>query len=319
MAPNQTPLAAIVVATYNAGRFIGATIESALGQTAGNFELIVVDDGSTDDTLSRVASFRDSRIRIVEQSHQGPVVAMNAGFRIARGEYIGLLDHDDLWHETKLAKHLEVFERHPEVDATFSWSRLIDEHGRDLGPDPARWRGAISFRQLLEANPMGNTSSLVLRRSAVERVGACDPRFFCCYDAYLVLQIARLRPGNVCSVPEELTFYRLHRSQQSRDWRSMEREWLVMLEEFRRTDPELVAALEGRATSRRRCWYAFQAYRGGEFPAACRLAAQALCDAPGFFLTNPWSWKVSAACLSGLLLPAAIHRRLERAASARTT
>lgn len=317
MASDDAPLATIVVATYNAGCFINATIESALRQTASDFELIVVDDGSTDDTLSRVASFRDSRIRIVEQSHQGPVVAMNAGFRIARGEYIGLLDHDDLWDETKLARHLEIFKRRPEVDATFSWSRLIDEHGRDMGSDPARWRGAISFRQLLEANPMGNSSSLVLRRSAVERVGGCDSRFFCCYDGYLVLQIARLRPGNVCSVPEDLTFYRQHRGQQSRDWRSMEREWLVMLDEFRRTEPEITAAVEGRATSRRRCWYAFQAYRCGEFRSACRLDAQALCDAPGFFLTNPWSWKVSAACLSGLLLPAAIRRRLERAAGVR--
>jgi glycosyltransferase involved in cell wall biosynthesis len=308
----MAPQVSVVIATYNTGSFIDATMESVLRQTASNLEVIVVDDGSSDGTVSRVTAFHDGRIRIAEQVHQGPPAAMNTGFRMARGEYIGLLDHDDLWHETKLARHVEVMNERPELDATFSWSRLIDEGGRDLGPHPHRGRGVFSFQQLLAFNPMGNTSSLVLRRSAVERVGGCDPRFFCYYDHYLISQIARLRPANVCAIPEELTSYRQHRGQQSRDWRSMEREWFVMLDEFRGTEPESTAAVEGLATSRRRRWFAQQAYKCGEYREACRLAAQALGDAPGFFLSDPWSWKVSAACLAGFLLPAGVHRKLQQ-------
>ena len=94
---SDLPLVTVVIPTYNGGRFISATIESVRRQTLDDFEIVVVDDGSTDDTLARVRSFRDGRLRVIEQPHRGAPAALNVAVDAARGEFIGLLDHDDLW------------------------------------------------------------------------------------------------------------------------------------------------------------------------------------------------------------------------------
>jgi glycosyltransferase involved in cell wall biosynthesis len=314
MATNDAPLVTVIIATHNAGRFVNATIESALRQTFTGFELIVVDDGSTDDTLARLRSFQDHRLRIIEQSNQGQPAALNAGLGAGRGRYIALLDHDDLWKETKLERHVECLERSPGVDLTFSWSRLIDESDRDMGPNTRYWSGFFSFRQMLQNTVLGNASALVLRSDAMKAVGGFDPGFPFHNDMDILLRIALLRPNNICAVPEELNFYRWHRSQQSRDWRSMHDEWHKLLEKLRRLAPEDIAAVERRADSIRSCYYAYLAYLAGDFGPACRLLGSAIGSASWVFFTDPWHWKVAAACLAGLLLPVAMHRRLERLA-----
>jgi glycosyltransferase involved in cell wall biosynthesis len=313
----KTPSASILIATHNAGRFISATIESALRQTLPDFEVIVVDDGSTDDTLDRIRSFGDSRLRIIQQSNQGAPAALNAGLSAARGNFIGLLDHDDLWLETKLARHVELFEKCPELDATFSWVRLIDESGRDLGGHPAPWRGPISFRQLREGNPMGTTSSLVLRRAALDAIGGFGVNLPSLYDADAMSRIALLRTGNIRSVPEELTLYRKHRGQMSIAWESVHRESEVMIEKFMKLAPEETAAAERRARSNRALYLALLAYRAGCLEPASELACSALLNAPGKMLTKLWQWKVLAACITGRVLPRVVHRRLERLAGFR--
>jgi glycosyltransferase involved in cell wall biosynthesis len=314
MPSRETPVASVLVAAHNAGRFLDATIQSALAQTFANFELIVVDDGSTDDTVSRMRSVNDPRLRIIEQAQSGAPAAMNTALCAARGGYVGFLDHDDLWEPTKLAKHVELLERNPELDLTFSWSRMIDECGRDIGPHPAHWRGHVSFRQFLEDNPMGNTSTLVLRRSAVDAVGGFDTSFPRYYDFDLVLSVVRLRPGNACAIPEELTVYRKHHGQMSGDWRAMRREWEAMLEKFRRLEPRDAAAAEARARSNRNWYFALLAYRSQEFRPAWSLVLDALRAAPYSLPSAQWQWKVAAGCLMARILPGTLRVRLERLA-----
>lgn len=310
----ETPLVSVIIPTFNAGRFVNATIDSALRQTVENIEVLVLDDGSTDDTVTRVKSFRDPRLRICEYTHRGAPAAMNAGLHSARGQYLGFLDHDDLWLPAKLDRHVEFFERTPGVAVTFSWSGLIDERDRPIGLHPAHWRGPISFRQLLEDYVVGSSSSLVIRRSSVLSVGSFDVQLPRCHDFDLVLRIAFAHPNGICAIPEELTLYRRHPGQMSRDWRAMHREWNTVFEKCRRLAPAETAAVESRARSNINRYFAYLAYEEAEFQAARGFVRQALrCD-PRAFIGDGRNWKIAAACWSEALLPSNIHRRLEQLA-----
>jgi glycosyltransferase involved in cell wall biosynthesis len=311
---SDLPLATVAIPTYNGGRFINAAIESVRRQTLGDFEIVVVDDGSTDNTVARVRSFREERLRVIEQPHRGATAALNVAVGAARGEFIGLLDQDDLWAPAKLERHVGFFRNNPGAQLTFSWSGLIDEHDRRIDLHPAHWRGPISFRELLQDYVVGNSSSIVLRRSAMLAAGGFDPRFPRYQDMDLVLRIAQGSRNAVCAVPEELTLYRRHSGQMSRDWRAMRAEWEALLKKCRGLVPAETAAAEGRARGNMNRYFAYLAYEEAEFGAALGLVRAALRSDPGAFICDCRNWRALAACLSGVVLPFSIHRGLEELA-----
>jgi glycosyltransferase involved in cell wall biosynthesis len=311
------PEVSVIVPAYNSGRFITATIESALQQSFEALEVIVIDDGSSDDTLARLARFDDPRLRVIEQAHQGAPAALNAGVCAARGDYVGFLDHDDLWARSKVARHLETFRRDPRLAATFSWYGLIDEEGRRINLRTPHWRGPVSFRQLLEDYVIGSTSSLVVRRSAILTAGGFDAQFPRCHDLDLMLRVSLQEASGVCAVAEELTLYRRHAGQMSRDWLAMHREWNGLLDKMRRLAPEETAAVEGLARSNMNRYYACLAYENGQFPEASALVRDSFRSDPRAFVADWRSWRVTAACCSAALLPGALHRWLEQMAGVR--
>lgn len=311
------PLTSVIIPTYNAGRFITLTVDSVLQQTLPDLELIVIDDGSADDTLEKVRAYRDGRIHIIEQPHQGGPVALNAGLNIARGEYVAFLDHDDIWLPNKLERHAKFLQQHSEVDLTFSWIRWIDGEGKDTGLRSRRWTGPISFRQLLVDFVIGTTSSVVFRRSAIDRAGWFDPRLPRCWDSDLCFRVSLLRPGNAHAIPEELTLYRRHTGQQSRDWQAMKQERGQLLEKLRLLAPELVSLVMARSVSNMHRYWAFLAYEQCRFPEACHLLWQGFLCTPSGFVMEVRNWKLGAACLAGWVLPNRLHRSLERLAGFR--
>src|SRR5512132_3570680 len=108
----DSPLVSVVVPTYNRAHLIGRTIESVLRQSYVALELVIVDDGSTDDTRERITEKyrRDPRVRYCHKPNGGPASARNVGFREARGEYVALLDSDDTWHPWKLSLQIGCME-----------------------------------------------------------------------------------------------------------------------------------------------------------------------------------------------------------------
>ena len=113
----MTPLVSVITPAFNAGRYIGETIASVQGQTWRDWELLVVDDGSSDDTADRVREFLwDRRIRLLSQSNCGVSAARNAGLRLARGSYIAFLDADDAWKPENLERKLHALTTTPSVD-----------------------------------------------------------------------------------------------------------------------------------------------------------------------------------------------------------
>lgn len=183
----RQPLVSVVVPTYNYGRFIGDALGSLRAQTYANWECIVVDDGSTDDTAEVVARAieGDARIRYVRQANQRQSVAKNTGLKDARGSYVQFLDADDLIEPLKLERQVEFLEAHAEVDIVYGGVRFFhtetpDERLYAMFGENRPWMPEVSGAgkdmalAFIRVNIMVINSPLV-RRSVVEDVGPFDP------------------------------------------------------------------------------------------------------------------------------------------------
>ena len=150
---NQNPRVTVVTALYNAASFIGPTIESVLAQSFTDWEMIVVDDCSTDDSARVVAGYaaRDPRIVLLGlEQNSGAAVARNRAIEAARGRYIAFLDSDDCWHPDKLRKQLD-FMQHNSYALTHTWYERQDETGLSLGA-VVRPPAVLDYHALLKSN-----------------------------------------------------------------------------------------------------------------------------------------------------------------------
>jgi len=168
------PRVSVVVPAYNAGRYIAATLRSIQAQTLHDFEVVVVDDGSTDDTPQVVQPFlADSRFTLVHQANGGLVAARNAGLSRARGPFVAFLDADDAWRPTLLERAM-VAMRDPRVGLYHGDALTIDEAGREGGPIATqRWRNLDdAWRKILLRQEHVVCPTNVVRRAALP-----DPAF----------------------------------------------------------------------------------------------------------------------------------------------
>ncbi len=157
----------IVIPTYNYAEYLAHAIRSVLAQTLADWELIVVDDGSTDDTASVVAEFEDARIRYVYQDNRGPSAARNYGLDLARGEYFTMLDADDWLAPNSLADRAVLLDQYPHYGAVYSDGYICDPDGRPLQRlsenRPANYVGDV-FSELVRVNFFGTLSPVMARR-----------------------------------------------------------------------------------------------------------------------------------------------------------
>jgi glycosyltransferase involved in cell wall biosynthesis len=188
------PLVSVVVPVRNARRTIVDTIESVRQQTMEDLELIVVDDGSTDDSVALVAAIADPRIALASFPGGGLSVARNRGIAQARGAYLSFIDADDLWTPDKLQRQLEALDRRPDAGAAYSWTYTIDEAGRPLGRQPrVRHEGDVRPQMLLSFF-VASGSNVLLRRAVIETVGGFDPSVSAAEDWEYLLRVAARWP-----------------------------------------------------------------------------------------------------------------------------
>src|SRR3954453_12452168 len=129
---NESPLVSVIIPVYNGARYLGAALESVFAQTYRNFEVIVVDDGSVDDSGVIAQSFPD--VHYIHQTNQGVAAARNHGIEAARGGYFAFLDQDDLWTADKLKLQIEYLLTHPEVGYTLTQQKYFLDPGGTLPP-----------------------------------------------------------------------------------------------------------------------------------------------------------------------------------------
>ena len=187
------PAVSVVIPTCNRAELVGIAIESALAQTLSDIDVIVVDDASEDGTADVVARFKDARLRLLRQSvRRGAPAARNAGIRGSAGEYVAFLDDDDEWLPEKLACQLDLFRRKgPDLGVVYSSYTVVDrETGCVVGTKVAQKRGNLR-EALLERNYVGSTSSVLVRRSALEGVGLWDESLPSFQDYDLWIRLSR--------------------------------------------------------------------------------------------------------------------------------
>ncbi|MBT8165765.1 MAG: glycosyltransferase family 2 protein [Acidimicrobiia bacterium] len=173
---NSKDLISVVIPAYNAERFLSATLDSALAQTHQDVEVLVVDDGSTDDTADLVANYvdRDRRVRYIRQDNAGVAAARNHGIELARGRFIAPLDADDLWKEEKLEAQLARFIDDPAIGMVYSWFVRIDTAGRILGPFDFRPRFEGRILPLLVLQSFVHASNPLIRTDLLRAIGGYD-------------------------------------------------------------------------------------------------------------------------------------------------
>jgi glycosyltransferase involved in cell wall biosynthesis len=206
------PLVSVVIPAYNYGRFVTEAVDSALAQSYCHKEIIVIDDGSTDDTRQRLEPY-GSRIRYHYQENQGLSAARNTGIRLARGAFVALLDADDLWHPRKLEVQMRVFERRPQVGlVACGQQREYPALWAALEDDARPVEEEITLEDLLIHGRFG-PSSVVLRRSCLDGQTPFDPSLRSVEDRDLWIRIAACCP--VVRVRLPLMYYRVHGSNMS--------------------------------------------------------------------------------------------------------
>lgn len=209
----STPEISIAIPTYNSAWSVGDTIRSVLAQDFTDFELIVVDDGSTDDLDATLRAFQgESRLRLVRQANAGLAGARNRGLAEARAPLVAFLDADDIWHPAFLQRTRAALLEDRAAPFAYAYSFRIDRQNRLLSMPGWTAPPRHDFEGLLAVNSVGNGSASLFRRAAVEKAGGFDPGLRArgaqgAEDWKLCLQLAAVEQPAL--VPEPLVGYRL--------------------------------------------------------------------------------------------------------------
>lgn len=227
------PKVSIIMSTYNRAHMIGDAIRSALAQTFTDFELIVVDDGSTDNTREIVNGFGDSRVRYIHKQNAGLPAGRNTAIAHARGEYVAFLDDDDLSLPHQLAVQTAFIDEHPGCDWVSTGYRLVDWQGKLL-MEATGWNDypQLNTKTWLFSCPTC-PSAVMVRREWLERVGGFDPLQKLSEDWDLWLRLAHAG-CQMDWVREVACIYRIHRTNMTRSSRAIYGEFgtFRMLDKF---------------------------------------------------------------------------------------
>ncbi|MGZ3899788.1 MAG: glycosyltransferase [Bacteroidia bacterium] len=228
-------MVSVIIPAYNYGRFIAETIESLLSQTYTDFECIIIDNGSTDETAEVLKKFSDKRIMCIRQENKGVSHARNVGLKIAKGEYVLFLDADDLVENKKLEVSVKFLVQHPEVDLVYSDMRYFkDGNNKEFfynyfcDPNGKPWMSMISGKgkevlaKILKGNFMVICSPLS-RMSVIKECGLFDEELLANEDWELWLRIiASGKAIQYLDEPDTKALVRIHNTSLSRDYFKMQ-------------------------------------------------------------------------------------------------
>jgi glycosyltransferase involved in cell wall biosynthesis len=283
--PSGGGLVSVIIPAYNEAATVERTISSVLNQTYSDLEVLVVDDGSTDETAALVRRMADldHRIKLLQKANGGLVSARNCGIAHAQGEFIAPLDADDLWHPEKIRKQLKVlWSRADQVGLVYCWTRAIDEQDRVLfDVTPCALRDHV-YAALIIRNFLSSGAPLV-RRRCVEEVGRYDATLSsrgadCCEDLKFNLDIAERYDFDL--VPEFLLAHRLRKGSMSTDYDSMLRSHKVVIDEVRERHPELPDKLFRWASGHQHLEFGLAYLSDGNVLTGARLLLSALVEDP---------------------------------------
>ncbi|MGF1501870.1 MAG: glycosyltransferase family 2 protein [Paracoccaceae bacterium] len=308
-----SPRISVVMPCYNAASHLPATLDSLRAQTFPDWELITVDDGSTDETarLLSEAALCDPRIRLVRVPNGGPSRARNIGaLELARAEIVAFLDADDLCVPTRLASLLAAFASKPGAAALYGRVSFFEADPARPSTVSAVRPGALTTEILLGENPVCTTSNLAVRRAALQTVGGFDARLAHHEDVELLLRLVAVG-CRIEGLNETHIHYRTRPDGLSADLGAMRRGWRETLRSAAPHRP-IDRRTARRAEAIHLRYLARRALRTGAAPMeAARLALAGLQLSPSAFFDMPRRGLFTlAGALAAPALPAALRRRL---------
>jgi hypothetical protein len=209
MPPAHYPVT-VLMPVYNAERYLAIALESVLGQTFAQFQFLVIDDGSTDHSMSILRRYarHDVRLKIISRENRGLVATLNEGLEAARGEFVARMDADDISLPRRLEMQVSYMEAHDDVVCLGGYYQLIDHRGRMLTTmTPPNEHAALEAQLLVGHTPICHPSA-IMRRAVALGAGGYDPKMMLAEDLDLWLRLGEI--GNLAVLPVPLVQYRLH-------------------------------------------------------------------------------------------------------------
>ena len=222
------PKVSVVIPSYNVSGYLPAALDTVRAQTFSDYEVLVIDDGSTDTTAQVFKEYfqaelsveEQSSFHLIQQKNRGLAGARNTGIRHAKGLYIALLDADDLWYPNKLETLVNILDHNPQVGVTFGYSTFIDDNDEQLGIEQGGYIDHIDSAKIYFTNPVGNGSSPVIRKKTLEdvqffknaEIQFFDESFRQSEDIEMWLRISLKTPWEYRGTSQPLTYYRVNHS-----------------------------------------------------------------------------------------------------------
>jgi len=241
---DRQPTISVIIPAYNAANFISQTIESVLKQTFTDFELLVIDDGSTDDTLAVANQYAlgDRRIQVLSQTNRGVSATRNHGVQIAKGNIIAFLDADDLWFPDKLAIHIQHFHTNPNLAVSFSRVEFINFQGEPTGQLSTSRLTGLKAEDFLYENPTTTVSNIMARAQVFAEVGGFAEDMSYSEDLEWLFRVLCQSDHHwqIEGINRVLLYYRASPSGLSASLYRMESGWNLLIERARAYAPNLV-------------------------------------------------------------------------------
>ena len=237
----KQPLVSVIIPNYNYAHYLPETLDSVLGQGYPNIEIIVVDDGSQDDSENVIRSYGE-RVRLIKQKNQGVSAARNRGVQESSGELIAFLDADDVWLPNKLERQVQRILEDPAIGLVHCGLEEVDSSGNVVGVLLDGMEGSISREMLLFNRPviLGAGSTALVPRATFDAVGGFDTRLSTSADWEFCYRVAFRQ--SVAFVAEVLVRYRVHGTNMHSNIKLMEHDMLIgYAKAFRTDDKELLA------------------------------------------------------------------------------
>lgn len=269
------PKVSIIIPAYNQAQYLADAVQSVLDQTFTDFELIIVDDGSTDNTPQVIAGFQDSRVRSIRQENKGLSGARNTGIKLSTAPFLTFLDSDDRFLPNHLNLLYTYLKNHSECGMVSGGRQMIDINNKVLQEqvDRPQWR----IEDLLINNPFLNVGCVLIRRMWLDSVDNFDESLRACEDWDLWLKLASAG-CQFAWIEEPVMAYRIHQNQMTREIERMRKSRLAVLDKFfSRPDlPKAVMKHQDRAIASVHIKVAALAYRLEEFETGQAELIQAL-------------------------------------------
>lgn len=240
----NNPMVSVIIPCYNAVTTISKTLDSLYGQTFRDFEIVVVNDGSTDDSASIIEPYVkkfNGILNLINQTNQGQTVAKNVGIKNTMGQLIAFLDSDDIWRPEKLESQVALMQSNPDMGLYYTNAYKINENGDRIGTITAlpSYRGKCFSEILLRNNIVA--SSVMIRREMIDQVGFFDESLEACENWDLWIRTTKVAPIDFIDRP--LTLYRVHSGNMSKNLDKMYRSRLKLIDKhlpYQNNNPKLL-------------------------------------------------------------------------------